>query len=155
MHFKIIKLEEKDTPKKEFATELDYNDACLNAHTDYYGDLHSSQERKSVINSDWFKNMFDGFATVDTKKETITFLDKDTVTRNFKEYLKELTKKLAKKAEEETLLASEIYFAASEYKGNPTLFYIGYGITSFDLMDDARFFAGKTFKIGNIFDAHF
>lgn len=154
MHFPIICIEKLDTPKEEWVANLPYDDRTLNEHTDYYGEMYTKEERLDVIRSKWLKDLFDGFATVDARKGTITFLDQDTVARRFKDYLINITEELYNKAKVHNLHAYELRLAGIEYKGFSTLFYKDYGQTSFDFIDDAKYMAGQTFRIGNIFDAH-
>ena len=156
MHFHVIKFEKIDTPVEDFDTELPYEDPTLLRYTDYYGEIISAEERKAVINSVWLKDLFDGVATIDTKAETITFLDEKTIKKSFKEYLKGLTSEMADKAEKEKLSGFEFRYAGVEYKGAPTLFCIDdYVQTSFSFIEDAFYHANETWKFGNIFDAHF
>lgn len=154
MHFPIICIENLDTPKRDWVTDLPYDDKTLCEHTDYYGEMYTKEERLDVIRSKWLKDLFDGFATIDAKKGTITFLDQDTVSRRFKDYLINLTEDLYEKAKVHKLLGYELYFAGSSFKGFDTLFYKEYGQTSFDFIDDAKYMACQTYCIGNIFDAH-
>jgi len=157
MHFPIIALENVETLKKDWCDDLPFDDKTLQEHTDYYGDVYNSEERRDVVNSDWFAELLDGYATLDKKRYTITFHDVDTCRRHFEEYLEDLTKELYEKAKNHTLNGYHLYVAANEYKGCSALFYLsddGYAQTSFDFLDDATYRAGKTYKIGNIFDAH-
>lgn len=154
MHFPIICIEEMSTPRKDWVNVLPYDDRTLNEHTDYYGEMYSPSERLEVIRSHWFKTLFEGYATIDAKKQTITFFDRETVERRFKDYLLNVTEELYEKAKCHNLRAYELRLAGSEYKGYYILFYKDYGQTSFDFIDDAKYMAGQTYRIGNIFDAH-
>lgn len=153
-HFAIIKLESIETEKKDFSQELPYDDATLNEHTDYYGDRYTEDERQNVIRSKWLQELFDGFAVIDTKKETITFLDGKTIRSNFQTALEEITKDLYEKAVAGELTGFSFRYAGIEYKEHATMFYLDRGYTSFEFIEDAEWHAGQTFKIGNIFDAH-
>lgn len=155
MHFPIIKLESLETEKADFETSLDYEDSTLNMWTDYYGELYTDSEREKVIKSNWLKEIFDGVATVDTEKETVTFLDSGTIRQTFREYLLELTTKLHEEAERGELRGFELRYATVEYKEFDAMFYIDCGYTCFELIENAEWHAGETWKIGNIFDAHF
>ena len=155
MHFPIIVIEDIDVPKEAFITKLDYDDRTLCENTDYYGDIHEKKVRKTIISSDWLEDFLDGIATIDVKNETITFLDKETIKENFQNYLLEAAKALCRKGREKKLSVFDFWTASRRYKDYPVLFYWGHGLTSLDFVDDAALHAGKTFKIGNIFDAHF
>lgn len=159
MHFPIICLESYDIKVEDFEINLPYEDACLNEHCDYYGEIYDSEERRRVITSEWFKNLFAGYADVDIEKETITFRDNNTVYAVFSDYLKQLTETLYEKACKGELSGYEMHIACDSYDDCMALFfmnhdYCGYGKTSFDLLDDAKLYAGQTFRIGNVFDAH-
>ena len=156
MHFPIICLEKPETEKADFAESLPSDDYTLLSHTDYAGDVYDTSARQRVIKSTWLADLFKGIATLDTEAETITFLNKETVTATFKDYLKELTESLAEKAEKGTLSEYELKMAGEEYKDCGILFCLpeDYVQTTMDFIDDARYRAGRTYKIGNIFDAH-
>lgn len=161
MHFPIICIENVATPKEKWH-EPDCEDACLNEYTDYYGEQYSEEERKEVINSAWFEDLFQNIAVVNKEKETITFLDPDILEKNIQKYLKIQAMQLVVKAEEKGLRVYDFWKAAAQYRGYDTLFYdcsdssgYGYGKTSMDFIEDSTYHAGQTVKIGNIFDAHF
>lgn len=156
MHFPVIRLEKPETEKQDFTEHLPYDDYTLLSHTDYFGEVYNATERQCVIKSAWLADLFKGIATLNTETETITFLDKETVTANFKDYLKKLTESLAEKAEKETLSGYELKMAGEDYKDCGILFCLpeDYVQTTMDFIDDARYMAGRTYKIGNIFDAH-
>lgn len=155
MHFPIIKLESLETSKADFSEDLGYEDPTLNRYTDYYGEVYNNEDRKAVIKSKWLKELFEGIATINVSKGTIRFLDKDTIRRTFSEYLLDLTNKLYISAEAGELTGYGLRLSAVEYKDSPVMFFMEYGYTSFEFMEDAVWHAGETWKIGNIFDAHF
>lgn len=154
MHFPIIAIESLKTEKADFTEELNYGDVTLNSRCDYYGDVYSEKERAEVIGSDWLKWLFEGIATIDVENETITFLDRESIRKTIHDYLVQLAESLLSDAERGTLNRFDLRCAAEEYKGSSTLFYCGYGQTSFEYISDAEYCAGMTVKIGNIFDAH-
>lgn len=155
MHFPIIILEEPSTNVEDWSIDVPYDDACIREHTDYTGDMYTPAERYDVINSTWLKELLDGFATLDTEQQTITFLDKETCFKHFQSYLRETIENLHEKADAGELRGYQMYLASQEYKGFSTLFVTdGYAQTSFDFADDAPYRAEKTYKIGNIIDAH-
>ena len=154
MHFPIIKIESIDLKREDWTTDLDLDDACLNGHTDYYGDIYRPKARREVIESKSFKEILDGIATIDTEKETITFLDAGTIRQTLREYLLELTTKLHEKAARGELQGYELRGATDEYKECYTMFYIERGYTCFEFIENAKWHAGETWQIGNIFDAH-
>lgn len=156
MHFPIIRLEKADTPEEDWTIDLPYEDSTLARYTDYAGELYTPDERKNVIKSIWLKDLFLGYADIDTKKETVTFYSKEKCADSFAKYLREKTEELYHLADIHKLSGFKLRWAGVEYKDCSALFYIeDYVRTSFDFMDDARYFAGETFKIGHIFDAHF
>ena len=158
MHFPIIVIEDVDNLPINWCRDLPIDDKTLQEHTDYYGEIYTPSERKEVIKAKWFTDFFDGFADVDTKKETITFKDKDTCRKHLMDYYKELAEELYDKAQTESIRGYDFYCAAMEYKGYPELFYLAkenYAQTSADFVGDSVYMAGKIYRIGNIFDAHY
>lgn len=155
MHFPIIVIEEAYTKKADFIDTIDYEDGTLNHYTDYYGEEYTSEERKNVIKSKWLKELFSGIATIDVKRETITFLDADTIKATICQYMVDLTKRLHEQAENGEMSCFQFRWAGVEYKGCSAMFYKGCGFTSFQFIEDAPYYAGQTYKFGNIFDAHF
>lgn len=156
MHFPIIAIESLETKKTDFVKSLNYDDATLNRWCDYYGEPYSKEDRKGIIKSKWLKDLFDGIAVINEEEETLTILDKETVDNTIKKYLVNLTEELHDRAENGELTMFDLRFAAKEYRGYCTLFYTnGYGQTTFEYIEEMPWLAGRTFKIGNIFDAHF
>lgn len=154
MHFPIIILENPETDVDNWQTVLD-GDACIESHTDYTGDLYNEQERKDAINSPWFSGMLDGFATLDTEKETITFFDQEKCKRRFNDYMEYVTGNLYKLAQEHKLNVYDLKDAGDFYKDYWFLFVVeSFAETSFEFIYNAQWRAGKTYRIGNIFDAH-
>jgi len=155
MHFPLIRLEEIDRPVEDWDVNVDYDDARILEHTDYCGEIYSEEERKRVINSEWLSELFDGIATLDKEKETITFLNPDTIETTLSNYYIHLTSDLHIEALKKKVKAYNLYSAANYYKDCWSLFNIGeWWQTSMDFMDDAHWHAGETWRIGNIFDAH-
>lgn len=155
MHFPIIKIEPIGLARENWDIDLGYEDSTLNMWTDYYGEIYNDRDRELVIKSEWFQQLLAGIATVDTEKETITFLDADTIRQTFREYLLDLTARLHEKAERGELHGFELRYSTVEYKENNAMFYIDWGYTGFEFIEDAVYHAGETWQIGNIFDAHF
>lgn len=161
MHFPIIAIEKLDTPVAGWTLSLDYEDSCLLAHTDYYGDIYLPEQRKEVIESDWLKNLFDGIATINPNAETITFFDAKTIENTIRDVLNDKAKELYLMARKGNLRGFDLRYAGYHWRDFFTLFYNGtgtyadYGQTSMDFVEDSVYLAGQTVRIGNIFDAHF
>lgn len=155
MHFPIIKIEPIDLAREDWDIDLDYEDACLNEHTDYYGELYDPEARREVIESVWFKKLLKGIATIDTEKETITFLDKETIQNTLDDYYAQTARELCEAASKQKVSGWDFLVAGSRFRGFYTLFMEDYGKTSLQFVEDARYYAGETRQIGNIFDAHF
>ena len=154
MHFPIIILEDPNTDVDNWDINID-NDACIESHTDYIGDIYNKQERNDVINSIWLSDLLDGFATLDTKEETITFLDKEKCERRFKDYLEDIAKNLYEKAQDGKLDYYDLVDIGYHYKEYWSLFVVEtFAETSLNFIYNAQWRAGKTYRIGNIFDAH-
>mgnify|MGYP007069845489 CR=1 FL=1 len=155
MHFPIIKIEPIDLAREAWDFDLDYGDECLNEHTDYYGEIYNDEDRRDVITSDWLRELLDGIATIDTEKETITFLDKQTILNTLNDYYLEQAKTLFEKAAQQRISRDDFRKAGERFRDFNTLFVEDYGKTSLDFVGDAEYNAGETVQIGNIFDAHF
>lgn len=155
MHFPIIKIEPIDLAREDWDIDLDYEDACLNENTDYYGEIYPPEARREVIESEWFKEMLEGIATIDTETETITFLDKPTIQNTLYDYYLQSAKELLERASQQRVYGYDFRSAGSRFRGFYTLFMEDYGKTSLDFVEDAQYYAGETRQIGNIFDAHF
>ena len=155
MHFPLIKFEKIDTPIEDWDIDADPESITLQANTDYYGELYSKEDRRDIIESEWLKNFFDGIATIDTKKETITFLNPDVIDTAIKNYLIHTISDLYVEAKKEKLRGYDLRCSGEYYKDCWSLFNIdNYWQTSFDFICDAHYHAGETWRIGNIFDAH-
>lgn len=153
MHFPIIKIEPIDLDRENWDIDLDYEDPVLQENTDYYGELYSEPERRQVIESSWLRNLFEGIATIDTKEETITFLNRDTISTTLNEYFHDCANSLFAMEE---LSGFDFRQVGRHFRDYYTLFVgvEGCGMTSVQFVEDAVFRAGNTFRIGNIFDAH-
>lgn len=156
MHFPIIAIEDLETPKEEWCTDLPYDDPVILENTDYAGGIYSEEERDSVIQSEWLQELFRGYAVVDPVTESLYFADIETVKTTWNNYLKELTKWLYEEAQAETLSHWDLCSAGKEYNNFSTLFVKdGCACTSLSFIYYFAFdCAGKTVRIGNIFDAH-
>lgn len=155
MHFPIISLEDMSVDKADFMSDIDYEDSVLNAHTDYYGEIYTEEERRRVICSRWLADLLFGIATIDTEAETITFLDAETIESTMRQYYIEITKRLYEQAEDGELRLYDLEEAAECFRGCDALFYKEYGMTSMMFVREASYYAGQTLKFGNIFDAHY
>lgn len=153
MHFPIIKIEPIDLPREDWDIDLDCEDPVLQENTDYYGEIYSESERRKVIESSWLKRLLEGIATIDTNEETITFLDSDTISTTLNEYFHDCANRMFAMEE---LSGFDFREVGKYFRANYTLFVFvdGCGATSVQFVEDAIYRAGKTFRIGNIFDAH-
>lgn len=154
MHFPIIKLEPTFLDKEDWDVDLDYEDSTLNYHTDYYGEIYSDKERRGVIESAWLKDLLDGIAIVDEEKEAIQLLDAETIRKTLQDYLVQLTARHAEEAKAGKLRESDVFCDMFYYKGYWAMFYLDRGYTSYEFVEDAAYYAGNVYRIGNIFDAH-
>ena len=153
MHFPIIKIEPIDLAREYWDIRLSRKDPVLKENTDYYGEIYSESERRKVIESSWLKKLFEGIATIDTKEETITFLDLDTISTTLNEYFHDCANRLFAMKE---LSGFDFRVVGSDFRNYYTLFVgvEGCGMTSVQFVEAAIYHAGETFRIGNIFDAH-
>lgn len=155
MHFPIIKIEPINLAREDWDIDLNYEDSCLNEHTDYYGEIYSPEERRRVIESKWLKELLEGIATIDTEKETITYLDKQTIQNTLYDYYVQVARELCEEASKQRVSGWDFRNAGSRFRDFYTLFMENYGKTSLQFVEDAVYYAGETRQIGNIFDAHF
>lgn len=157
MHFPIIQISDCPLEKEDYISMFSVcEDSTIQAWTDYVGDEYSEQKRKELICSSWFKQLWDGIAVVDTEKETITYLDVETIYRTLKaEYQKKIDS--IQESLESGTMCSAWKFRNEGYRWRNfcSLFFDGCGMTSMELIEDAPYNAGKTFYIGGILDAHF
>lgn len=155
MHFPIIKIEPIDLAREDWDIDLNYEDACLDEHTDYYGEIYSADERRAVIKSDWLKELLDGIATINTKDETITFCDSQTIKNTLYDYYLQKASELFEKAGQQEISGYDFRSAGARFRDFYTLFLEDYCMTSLEFVEDAAYYAGETRQIGNIFDAHY
>ena len=99
--------------------------------------------------------MLDGIATIDTEKETITYLDKRTIQNTLNDYYLQAVSELSEIAAQRRISGYSFCSAGTRFRDFYTLFVEDYGKTSLDFVEDALYYAGETRQIGNIFDAHF
>lgn len=156
MHFPIIAIESLETDRADWKRDLGYEDSALNEHTDYYGEMYSEVERRRYIKSGHLAKLLDGIATVDTERETITFLDADTINKTIQDYFQSKAKELTA----QSFLSGWAFKNVGFYwRGSSTMFFkcfeYQYGQTSVDFVEAAPYHAGETVQIGNIFDAHY
>lgn len=154
MHFPIIKIEPIDLAREDWDIDLNYEDSCLNEHTDYYGTIYPPEARRRVIESKWLKELLEGIATIDTEKETITYLDKATIQNTLYDYYVQAARELCIGASEQRVSGWNFRNAGESFRDFDTLFVEDYGKTSLQFVEDAQYYAGETRQIGNIFDAH-
>lgn len=157
MHFPIIQLSNCPLEKEDYFSMFSVcEDSTIQAWTDYVGDAYSDQERKELIRSSWFKNFWEGIAVVDTEKETITYLDEETIKHTLNaEYHKKIDSIQKTLTEGRMHSAWEFRNEGNQWRDCDSLFFDDYGMTSMRLIEDAHYNAGETFYIGGILDAHF
>lgn len=154
MHFPIIEILSEGQERGEYSHM--YEDATLNYFTDYYGEEYTEEDRKDTIKSEWLEEFFEGIAKVDPEKETITFLSNTEIANTLHRYYFDLLERLAEVKTGVCMLFYQLRLAGTEYRDNPVMFWKdGCGHTSMGFIEDATFYAGQTFKIGNIYDAHY
>lgn len=161
MHFPIIVLEALDAKTEDYTSDVwsEYDTTLLH-WTDYTGDVYNEEDRKRVLNSDWLIEAFKGFVTIDKRNETISFLNNQADLREaFQDLQMQLACELANKAENKELSDCELRFPTRSVRDCYAMFYISsseynYTLTLYDLLAESPYLAGKTFKFGNIIDAH-
>ena len=155
MHIQIMNLEALETDRQNFRTSVNEEDKVIMEEVDYVGDMYNEEDRRDAIESEWFERFFDGIAEVNMEKETVRFYERDVIEGTIRDYLRELTSEMAEAAEIGDLLVWDVISAGKYYKGDLTLLCMeGVVYTSLGFIHEAPYLAGKTMRIGNIFDAH-
>lgn len=129
-------------------------DIGIQYHADYIGDCYSTRDRKAFINNDLPK-LFEGIATVDTKKETITFLSEKEIEDTIK---KEIAKAVSF-IQRNIALGDKTFFnfryAGRWFRQDYTIIWSDLAsYTSAQFMEDAKYKAGETLYIGAVYDYH-
>ena len=157
MHFPIIVLEEYETQPEDWLQELPVDDGCLLYNTDYYGEKYDDDMRWGVIKSNWLKDVFEGIAIVDPVTECLYFQSEQTIRDTLKKYYTDGVDRLSNLIKTGAPMYYDVTSFGKRYKDDFTLYFShkeGYAQTSLSFIDDAPYYAEKTLRIGNIFDAH-
>lgn len=155
MHFPIIRLTYKKENKAIDIDELKKSPA-VQQYTDYIGHKYSDEERKNEIGSEWFKNFFDGIAEVDANAETVTFHSEETIKHTLEDYFSDIMFKLSNTDQSVYSLFFYLRHYGTFYKHSHSLFDVdGVVLPSMAFVEDTHYFAGQTFYVGDIYDAHF
>lgn len=157
MHFPIITLYDR----KPTASELHhtpsgmYEDATIAYNTDYFGEEYTKEQRDELLHSKYLKEFFDGIATVNPGKGTITFLDEDTIRKTLLDYASKQLDALKERLESGRMRFYDFRSAGNDFRGGDYMFWYQYGaFTSGQFIEDTPYYAGKTLYIGVVVDAH-
>ena len=158
MHFPIIEIKDKPVKKDE---RMSYcalcDDSCINYNTDYVGDEYDDDQRARLFDAEYLPKFFDGIATVDASNESITFLDDDTIRNTFDVEIRKAIDSLYKNKSKYggCVKPDDLAYIGNYWRGFDMLFFCdGAADTSGGFISYARYYAGKTLYIGNVFDAH-
>ena len=153
MHKKLIQLAANKVGKNE---HIDYMDICEDAlfleESDWGGDEENYEET-----FDYIKMEFEDVATVNKRKRTITFKDRETIKEMWKEHIKTTCKNAFKKIDEGQNCNAEYMLRKdmNEPFGMGGIYYFDYCRKASSLIAD--YLAGyipQTVHIGAILDYH-
>lgn len=153
MHSRIIQLCEKPRCRDNSVSDITLaEDHTISRYRDYVGDKYKKSERKDAYKE--IREFFDGIATFDEKKEKLTFLCQTKIREELDRRLKEYVKDIQNKFNLGKLFHSDLQKAGTQaYDG--AMFYIHYGLTRGDMLDECCSYAGQTLYVGDIYDSHF
>ena len=154
-HAAIVELQPYKVNKDDWVDQnYMLNDPGIQYHTEYVGDCFSDNERKEYIKKDLVE-LFSGIATIDTEKETITFLTEEEITETV---MKEIQHAISKIRSGFSLGSDSFYyfrFYGRWFRQDYTIIWSELSsYTSAQFIEDAKYKAGETYYIGAVYDYH-
>lgn len=156
MHFPIIQIcKTRNDAKQNRITEFSlYEDSTVNYFTDYVGDTYTEKQRKEYLREDYLKNLFAGIADVDETGK-ISFHSEEEIRATLLEEYKKVLESLTEQNEKGHIRGYDFRNAGEYFRGCDEMFYFeSCTQCSGAFMEDTPYFAGKTFYVGAIIDAH-
>ena len=125
MHFPIITLYNCKPTASELHTTPSgmYEDRTISYNTDYFGEEYTKEQRDKLLHSDYLKKFFDGIATVNPGKGTITFLDADTIRNTLADYASKQLDALKERLESRKLRLYDFRSAGDDFRGGDYMFW--------------------------------
>ena len=156
MHFPIIQIcKTREDAKENRITESDlYEDRTVAYFTDYVGDTYTEEQRKEYLRKDHLKNLFAGIADVDETGK-ISFYSEEEIRATLRKEYEKVLESLEEQSEEGHIRGYDLRAAGEYFRGSEEMFYFeSCTQCSGGFMEDTPYFAGKTFYVGAIIDAH-
>ena len=154
--FNIIQLLKEPLNEDNALTENDINDDDLIcSESDYLRGTVDDDIRRDIIRRElpW---IFEGIATVDPEKETVTFLSRNTIRQTLRKEMAAVAACLMDAAakEEPNMFFWKVRKAGERFRECQDMFHIDYPELSGQFFEDAESRHRKTYHIGTIISAH-
>ena len=128
------------------------DDAFVQSHTDYVQEI-DRKERKDYLT--WLPGLFKGLADVDLESETITFKSKEEIDKVLDSYYREIVQEMEETDKTGWQRFFEIRRYGECYKDSDIIFVSnGCSLSSMQFVEDCYHYAGQTWYIGGVVDAH-
>ena len=157
MHFPIIQLTSEKLDLDEWIDDFTFiDDAFVQSHTDYVQEI-DRKERKDWLT--WLPGLLKGLADVDLENETITFKSKEEIEKTLESYYRETMEKIENDFYNTKMHISTKFYHlrcyGRKYKDSEMLIHFGGSTyTSMLFVEDCYHYAGQTWHIGGVVDAH-
>ena len=153
MHFPIIQLTNEKLDPDAWIDDFTFiDDAFVQSHTDYVQEI-TRQERKGYLT--WLPGLFKGLADVDLKNETITFKSEEEINKVLDSYYREIVQEMEETDKKGWQRFFEIRRYGECYKDSDVIFVSnGCSQSSMQFIEDCYHYAGQTWYIGGVVDAH-
>ena len=152
MHFPIIQLTKEKLDPDEWIDDFTFiDDAFVQSHTDYVQEI-DRKERKDWLT--WLPHFFEGLADVDLENETITFKSEEEINKVLDSYYREIIQEMEETDRTGWRRFFEIRRYGECYKDSDIIFYNGISLSSMQFIEDCYHYAGQTWYIGGVVDAH-
>ena len=154
-HAAIVELQPYKIYKYDWVKQDVLNeDIGIQYHTDYVDDCYSARDRKAFINNT-LPELFNGIATVDTKKETITFLTEKEIEETMKKEIAYAVSFIQRNIALGDKTFFNFRYAGKWFRQDYTIIWSDLAsYTSAQFMEDAKYKAGETLYIGAIYGYH-
>lgn len=154
--FNIIQLQKEPLNEDNALTEEDINkNNLVCSESDYLRGTVDNDVRRDIIRRE-LPGLFEGIATVDPEKETVTFLSRDTIRQTLQREIATVTARLMEEAtkEEPNMFFRKVRLAGERFRGCQDMFHIDYPELSGQFFQDAEDRHGMTYYVGAIISAH-
>ena len=154
MHFQIIEISDEPIAKSEWVSDIELcEDATIMENTDYVGDLYNDYKRNGFL-KDSLPILLKGIADVDAKDKTITFKSEKECRETMMKEKQKVIDFILERMKNGDCSFYDLRNFGKCFRNWPQLFYYHGGLTSAQFIDDAPYYAGKTFYVGAVYNAH-